>query len=649
MDLQGNEPKALTHNVKKRAQPSDDIERSVIDWAGEAPKKPLIWDGKNFKSRWGGKNNDNFGFKGDINRKWGIVYDYRTQRSQTFYLKGTKKPDFKNHKLPPLQDVTDQFEALPKATNDHPYLKRKKIQIPEGLDLRILKENILIVPVYSKDNVMISWQRIFPIKVIMNEVKKDKLFKEGNTIAGQTPHLVIGKKTEYILVCEGLATGISLHKITGMQVYCAFSKGNLDGVVKLCKQKHPKLKVRLMIDHDGKNTHKTEVKTNALFEVVCPDKEGDFNDFQFNPIEIVKLKKACGEEDIYDSSKDLTQRQIIEHIKRLKDSYYYLADKTSEIPPAFHDDKMIVPMRDWLLLTGDTESGKTAFTLKQCEGYLKQGKKVVIWEHSETNRFNRLNRWIKDNKLEEYRDNGSLVMSPSRKEILDHFAPGVIIAIDDTDSFFRIQKPIERREVADTLDDLSWCCQLVGFSAICAHYQTKTSKKETNKKLRSGGGMTWVNKARHAVCIEKGVKDIKFQDKANECNEEWTEAEAEESSFLTIQKGNRPGAKESSWWLKDDYSIGEPIKDKQVDDMIKDKAEGEGASEDEMGIIRNIIRDYMSDSQHNTMPMKEFYRVCSNNIPGKPQKFYRALKRLKGYKIDSKGFGKDKYYFITTI
>ena len=637
-----------THfQTNKKAIPSDNLEQSAINWAGEAPNKPLIWDGT-FNTRWGGKSNDNFGFAGNPNRQVCTVWDYRTDDYQTFYKKGTtyKKPNFKTHKLPPLQDISDQFEALPKATNSHAYLRRKKIEIPKDLDLRLMTGNILIAPIYSKDNIMISWQRIFPMKVIINGVEKDKLFKEGCSIQNQTPHLVIGKKTEYVLVCEGLATGISLHRITGMQVYCAFSKANLDNVVKLCQQKYSKTKVRLMIDHDGKNTHKTQIKKSALFEVVCPDREGDFNDYQFDPVEIVKLKKAVGEE-IYDSSEDLNQKQIIKRIKRIRDAYCYLADKKAVIPPEFHDEQKIVPVRDWLLLTGDTESGKTAFALKKCEGFLKQGKKVVIWEHSETNRWNRLNKWIEENDLQKYVGK-TLIMSQSRKVILDHFAKGVIVLIDDTDSFFLIQKPIERREVADTLDDLSWVCQLVGFSAICAHYQTKTSKREINKKLRSGGGMTWVNKARYAVCIEKGIKDTNFQDCENEVRDSWTEVEHEESSFITVQKGNRPGAKDSSWWLKSDFSIGEPIKDKKVDDMIKDKVEG-GSSDEDLTLTRKIIQDYMADSQTNRMPMKEFYAICSNNMKGNNKKFYRDLQKLKGYKMDSKGFSKERTYFITTI
>ena len=184
-----------------------------------------------------------------------------------------------------------------------------------------------------------------------------------------------------------------------------FSKGNLDNVVKYCKTKYNDKKVKLCPDNDLENTHKPTIKG---LEVLIPDSKGDFNDHQHNPIELVKLRRACGEE-IYDSTKEWSKQQMFEYINKLKDAYLYLRDKNYIEEVAFHDQQKIVPKNNLFLLTGTTGGGKTAFSLGQLAKYLKQGKKVVIWEHSETNRWNRLNKWIKDNKLEEYRDNGSLV------------------------------------------------------------------------------------------------------------------------------------------------------------------------------------------------------------------------------------------------
>ena len=195
------------------------IETELINLSqGDRPKKPFGRSGR-YDTAYG--KNNRWRSAIDPQGKWAWLYDWVEGRAQGLVLEGYNgKPQ--TMELPPLQDVTDQFEALPKATNNHPYLKRKKIEIPKNLDLRLIKGNILVVPVYSKDKIMISWQRIYPVKAIIGGVEKDKLFKEGCTIAGQTPHLVIGEKTEYVFVCEGLATGISIHKMTGMQVYCAF-------------------------------------------------------------------------------------------------------------------------------------------------------------------------------------------------------------------------------------------------------------------------------------------------------------------------------------------------------------------------------------------------------------------------------------------
>ena len=247
-----------------------------------------------------------------------------------------------------------------------------------------------------------------------------------------------------------------------------------------------------------------------------------------------------------------SQSDIVSHLTSLRDDLLSKIDPDTILPTDFFDKYETKPKNNMVLISGDTESGKTAHSLKEIEGYLKKGIPCTIWEHSETNRFNRLNQWIKDNGLSKT----PLFMSIHRQDILDHFEAGSVVLIDDTDSFFHIQNPIARREVADAIEALSWITQLVGFTCFCCHYQSKTSKNEKTATARSGGSMTWINKARYALLIEKAVRDTETAIIGNELNEERTETEQKTCSFIKVQKGNRTKGIADSWWLKEDYTIG---------------------------------------------------------------------------------------------
>ena len=601
--------------------PTNDIERAVIERAGESPNKPFVWDGK-FTTRWGGKKRDNFGFSGDPNRKQGTFFDYREQKSQTFHLEGYTFKE-KKYTPPPIQDVSEEFYKLKKCTS-HPYLIKKAVKIPKDLDLR-LKKGLLIVPIFGKTGQMISWQQILPEK---DKEGKDKRFKSGSRIADQTPHLVIGEATNAIYVCEGLATALSVHSITKKQCIASFNKSNLINVASMVKTKNNK--VVICRDNDGTNTIKIEDKK---FIILTPYSEDtDFNDCQNCPVERRKLKTLKQE---VEPEKDLTQNQIIDFISILKDELLSEANPNKITTPSFHDKHQIIPKNNLLLLSGSTEAGKTAFSLRMLENFVKEGKKIAIWEHSETNRFNRLNKWIKDKKL----DKKNIVLSTSRKEILNCFQTDYVVLIDDTDSFFQIQKTTDRREVADTLDKLSYVCQLQGFTLICCHYQTKTSRSEKDAKLRSGGSMTWINKVRYAFIIERGVKSVNTVTYENEIKEQRTETEEKEASFIKLQKGHGRTIKDESWWLNADYSVGEKMSKEQYKSLIKEAVEGES---DMIGQVDKLITDYMAETGTNKMPKKDYLKLCFNNLYIKKSQAYNYLLRLKSYGTEETGFGANK-------
>ena len=106
------------------------------------------------------------------------------------------------------------------------------------------------------------------------------------------------------------------------------------------------------------------------------------------------------------------------------------------------------------------------------------------------------------------------------------------------------------------------------------------------------------------LLLKKGLKSVETTPVENEFGQPLrTDVDEDERSFITIQKGHRPDAKEMSWWLDDDYSVGDPIKEKEVKSIIKDQVEGK---DDFIGQVDKLIKDYISESEQRRMPMKDF-------------------------------------------
>lgn len=164
------------------------------------------------------------------------------------------------------------YSELPDASPDHPYLKQKKIGVPPGV-----KEGNghLVVPIRI-DGRMTSWQKIGP--------DGSKRFKVGGEIRGGS-FTIPG--SDDIVICEGMATGMSIHEATGMTVIVAFNAGNLLEVARNVKPTR-----RLIVAADDDRFTETgntglvkgqaaaeAVGAELLIPVFLPGSRGtDFND-----------------------------------------------------------------------------------------------------------------------------------------------------------------------------------------------------------------------------------------------------------------------------------------------------------------------------------------------------------------------------------
>jgi putative DNA primase/helicase len=133
------------------------------------------------------------------------------------------------------QTVATLWQQTDQVT-DHPYLAAKGIK-PFGA--RVFGDKLLI-PMRDTSGTMHSLQTI--------DGQGDKLFHPGGRVKGC--YCSIGKPDGTLIVCEGFATGASLHECSGHAVAVAFNAGNLQAVAAALREKYPKLKIIVAADDD---------------------------------------------------------------------------------------------------------------------------------------------------------------------------------------------------------------------------------------------------------------------------------------------------------------------------------------------------------------------------------------------------------------
>lgn len=111
------------------------------------------------------------------------------------------------------------------ATESHPYLTRKGIQAHGTRDYK----GTLIIPLYSSSAEMVGLQLI--------NAYGEKRFLPGTAKAGA--FFKIEGNPAMMALCEGFATGASVHEATGYSVAVAFDAGNLRKVALALKETIP--------------------------------------------------------------------------------------------------------------------------------------------------------------------------------------------------------------------------------------------------------------------------------------------------------------------------------------------------------------------------------------------------------------------------
>ena len=166
-------------------------------------------------------------------------------------------------------------KSIPAA--QHPYLDAKGIK-PYGARL---DGDRLLIPMRDTGGILHSVQTIGPDGA--------KSFLTGGRVSGC--YFGIGKPDGRLIVCEGFATGASIHECTGQAVAVAFNAGNLVPVAMALSAKYPALTITIAADDDYRtegNPGVTKATAAAaaisgllaipVFPADRPEKATDFND-----------------------------------------------------------------------------------------------------------------------------------------------------------------------------------------------------------------------------------------------------------------------------------------------------------------------------------------------------------------------------------
>lgn len=172
------------------------------------------------------------------------------------------------------------WEAATDATErSHPYMARKQVS---GFGARVMRD-MLLIPMRHGPGALVGLQII--------QADGTKKFLTGTPKAGA--YTVLGKPTRKgpIIICEGWATGASIHMATGWCTVVAFDAGNLEAVARKIRAALPEAAITIAADDDiytegnpgfaaARNAARSILGTIAAprWAGDRPDKHTDFND-----------------------------------------------------------------------------------------------------------------------------------------------------------------------------------------------------------------------------------------------------------------------------------------------------------------------------------------------------------------------------------
>lgn len=136
-----------------------------------------------------------------------------------------------------------------------PYLARKKLEHSYGARCDKDTRAILKIPMVDESGNLWGIQSIHP--------NGDKRFIKGQRKEGLFHTIGENRSLNRAIICEGFATGASIHQATKETVVVAFDAGNLKSVAKIFRQKYPNATIILAGDNDESGVGQKAAKAAA--------------------------------------------------------------------------------------------------------------------------------------------------------------------------------------------------------------------------------------------------------------------------------------------------------------------------------------------------------------------------------------------------
>lgn len=207
-----------------------------------------------------------FSWKADVNTAPMSEADKKAQQLEWAKKKAEGEKRRQAERDEAAKRAQSVWDASIPAPDDHTYLKRKGVK-SHGLrlgkwefinaetgEVTCLTDNALLVPICDKTRKIHSLQGIFPGKILgRGDGARDKDFLKHGAKAGLfhaigKPQMVDGKLV--FIICEGYATGATIHEETDHLVLVTFDAGNMQAVAQAIRDSKPDAIIVFAEDND---------------------------------------------------------------------------------------------------------------------------------------------------------------------------------------------------------------------------------------------------------------------------------------------------------------------------------------------------------------------------------------------------------------
>lgn len=232
-----------------------------------------------------------------------------TERERRRELQRQAEAEQKETQRQAIQAANDTWSAATAISGDpHPYLQRKRIEA-HGLrvgrwplrdregEIYAHADNVLLIPIKSPSGALTSLQGIFA--KTPNGYTSDKSYWRDGKKSGSY-HMIGSVDAGTLALCEGYATGATIHKATGWAVAVCFDRSNLLTVAEKLRPALQGVEIVICADNDQFTegnpgvTDATRAAKAIRARLVVPQ----FDDLDTQPTDFNDLQHLAGLEEV---------------------------------------------------------------------------------------------------------------------------------------------------------------------------------------------------------------------------------------------------------------------------------------------------------------------------------------------------------------